>query len=145
MGYVKDHIEPNERIYAATHYHWAYVALAFFFLIFFGIFLIGIILFVDMIFRRYFTEFAVTSDRLIVKRGFIMREVDEVSLDKIESVSISQDILGRLLGYGTMIVRGVGIGEIVLPTIDRPFLFRRAISRAWSERCGGRELPGKMR
>jgi len=137
MSYVKDHLGPNERIYAATHYHWAYVALAFFFLIFFGIFLIGIIIFVDMMFRRYFSEFAVTSERLIVKRGFVMRDVDEVSIDKIESVSVSQDILGRFLGYGLLTVRGVGIGEVKMPYIDRPFAFKRAIARAWSDKCGG--------
>lgn len=140
MSYVKDHLGPKERIYAATHYHWAYVVLAFFFLIFFGIFLIGIVIFIDMIFTRYFSEFAVTSDRLIVKRGFIMRDVDEVHIDKIESVSVSQDVLGRLLGYGTLTVRGVGIGEVVMPYIDRPFTFKRALSRAWREKCG-RELP----
>lgn len=140
MSYVKDNLGPKERIYAATHYHWAYVALAFFFLIFFGIFLIGIIIFIDMIFRRYFSEFAVTSERLIVKRGFIMRDVDEVSIDKIESVSVSQDVLGRLLGYGTLTVRGVGIGEVIMAYIDRPFTFKRAIARAWSEKCGGK-LP----
>ncbi|MFP4003297.1 MAG: PH domain-containing protein [Alphaproteobacteria bacterium] len=142
MSYVKENLEPKEHLYAATHYHWAYVALAFFFLIAFGIFLIGIILFVDMIFRRYFSEFAVTSERVIVKRGFIMRDVDEVSINKIESVSVSQDILGRFLGYGTLTVRGVGIGEIVMPYIDRPFAFKRAIARAWTEKCGG-ELPEK--
>jgi uncharacterized membrane protein YdbT with pleckstrin-like domain len=144
MSYVKDHLGPNERLYASTHYHWAYVVLAFLVLLIFGIFLIGIIIFVDMIFRRYFSEFAITSDRLIVKRGFIMRDVDEVAIQRIESVSLSQDIMGRVLGYGTLIVRGVGIGEVTMNYIDRPFAFKRAIATAWQDKCG-RELPENKR
>jgi len=30
--------------------------------------------------------------------------------DKIESVDVDQSILGRILDYGTIIVRGTGIG-----------------------------------
>ena len=140
MSYVKDHLGPKEKLYAATHYHWAYVMLAFLILLVFGIFLIGIIIFIDMMIRRYFTEFAITSDRLIVKRGLIWRDVDEVAIARIESVSVKQDVTGRLLGYGTLTVRGVGIGEVVMEYIDRPFAFKRAIATAWQDRCG-RALP----
>ena len=62
------------------------------------------------------TEIIVTSRRLIYKTGFIARDTVEMNLDKVESVLVEQGLLGRLLGYGRVIVRGVGSG---LEPIDR--------------------------
>ena len=53
-------------------------------------------------FIRWITEFAVTDRRVISKRGFIMRDTDEMNMDKVESVDVDQSILGRLLDYGTV-------------------------------------------
>ena len=62
------------------------------------------------------TEIIVTSRRLIYKTGFIARDTVEMNLDKVESVLVEQGLLGRMLGYGRVIVRGVGSG---LEPIDR--------------------------
>ncbi|MAS88004.1 MAG: hypothetical protein CMH30_08545 [Micavibrio sp.] len=78
------------------------------------------------------TEIAVTNTRLIFKTGLIARYVGEINVDRIEGVNIVQSILGRLLGYGQVIVRGMGVGEVTLPPIENPILFRRAIEKAKS-------------
>jgi uncharacterized membrane protein YdbT with pleckstrin-like domain len=62
------------------------------------------------------TEIIVTSRRLIYKTGFIARDTVEMNLDKVESVLVEQGLIGRMLGYGRVIVRGVGSG---LEPIDR--------------------------
>lgn len=54
------------------------------------------------------TEFAITNRRVIAKSGFIRRHTLEMLLAKIESVSVNQDILGRLLNFGTVTVTGTG-------------------------------------
>lgn len=54
------------------------------------------------------TEFAVTNRRVIAKRGLIRRHTLEMLLAKVESVGVGQDILGRLLDYGTVTVIGTG-------------------------------------
>jgi len=62
------------------------------------------------------TEIAVTNRRLIYKRGLLARDTIEMNLDKVESVLVEQDLIGRMLDFGRVIVRGVGSG---LEPIDR--------------------------
>jgi uncharacterized membrane protein YdbT with pleckstrin-like domain len=54
------------------------------------------------------TEFAVTNKRVIAKTGFIRRNSLDLRLTKIESVEVNQNILGRLLSYGTITLTGTG-------------------------------------
>ena len=76
------------------------------------------------------TEIAVTTKRLVIKEGIIARRVDEMNIDRIESVHVMQSVLGRLLDYGVVMVRGMGIGEIRLPRLARPITIRQAIEKA---------------
>ena len=69
---------------------------------------------------------------MIYKTGLISRYVGEISVNRIEGVNVLQSIMGRLLGYGTIIVRGMGVGEVRLPPIADPITFRRAIEKARS-------------
>ena len=75
------------------------------------------------------TEFAVTNQRIIAKRGFIRRSTLEVMLPKAESVSIDQDILGRMLGYGSLTVVGTGGTRETIRLIDDPVYARHLINR----------------
>ncbi len=81
-------------------------------------------------FDRWTTEIAVTDRRIIFKRGFIRRHTIEMSIDKVESVDVSQSILGRLLDYGDIIVRGTGAGFQPLRGIDAPLKFRSRVTAA---------------
>ena len=53
-----------------------------------------------------------------------------ISIDRIEGVNILQSIQGRIFGYGRILVRGMGIGEVILPPIANPVEFRKAIEKA---------------
>ncbi|HKO09599.1 MAG TPA: PH domain-containing protein [Alphaproteobacteria bacterium] len=79
-------------------------------------------------FRRWTTEIAVTDRRVIYKRGFIRRHTIEMNMDKIESVDVDQTILGRILGYGTVTVRGTGAGLEPLQRIDSPLELRNSVT-----------------
>ena len=79
-------------------------------------------------FRRWTTEIAVTNRRIILKRGFIRRHTIEMNMDKVESVDVDQSLLGRLLNYGDVIVRGTGEGFEPLRMIDAPLRFRSEVS-----------------
>ena len=57
---------------------------------------------------QWITEMAVTDRRIIYKRGLIRRMTAEMNIEKVESVSVGQSILGRILDYGTIDVRGTG-------------------------------------
>ncbi len=79
--------------------------------------------------RRSATEMAVTNKRVIVKSGIIDRRTIELLLPRIESIAIEEPALGRLLGYGTVIVRGTGGTPEVFPQIARPLEFREQVQR----------------
>ena len=96
----------------------------------FIVLILGIALFAHMIMVRATTEIAVTSHRLVLKEGIVSRNVDEMSVDRIESVHVIQSILGRMLNFGTVMVRGMGIGEIVLQPLAETIAFRNALEKA---------------
>ena len=79
-------------------------------------------------FRRWTTEIAVTNRRVIYKRGFIRRYTVEMHMDKVESIDVDQTVLGRLLGYGDVIVRGTGTGFEPLHMIEAPIKLRNAVT-----------------
>jgi uncharacterized membrane protein YdbT with pleckstrin-like domain len=69
----------------------------------------------------------VTDRRVIVKYGLIRRETNEMRLSKIESIRIEQGIGGRILGYGTVLIRGVGGSFEPITHVDDPLAFKRAV------------------
>ena len=79
-------------------------------------------------FHRWTTETDVTNMRVVHKTGFIKRRTFEMSLDKVESVDVNQSILGRILNYGDVTVRGVGEGAETIDTIASPLEFRNHIT-----------------
>lgn len=87
-----------------------------------ALFFIGIL-------RRNATEMAVTSKRVIVKTGIAERRTVEILLSRIESVTVDEPALGRLLGYGTVIVRGTGGTPETFEKIYHPLEFREQVQR----------------
>jgi uncharacterized membrane protein YdbT with pleckstrin-like domain len=90
-------------------------------------FAIAAILAIRAWFIRWTTEVAVTNLRVIYARGFIQRNSVEIHMDKVESVDVDQTVLGRLLNYGTVTVRGTGGALEPFPDIDRPLDFRNQV------------------
>lgn len=74
------------------------------------------------------TEIAVTNRRIISKAGLLQRRTIEMHLDKVESVDVRQSVLGRLLDYGTVIVRGTGSGIEPLADVAAPLKLRSFVA-----------------
>ena len=81
------------------------------------------------ILRRNATEMAVTNKRVIVKSGLADRRTIELLLQRIESIAVEEPALGRILGYGTVIVRGTGGTPEIFPQIAHPLEFREQVQR----------------
>src|SRR5690242_17261475 len=79
-------------------------------------------------FHRWTTETDVTNMRVVHKSGFIKRRTFEMALDKVESVDVDQTILGRILNYGDVTIRGVGEGIETIKTMASPLAFRSSIT-----------------
>jgi len=78
--------------------------------------------------RRISTELAVTDRRVIYKSGLLARHTLEMNRSKVESVDVDQSLLGRLLGFGTIIVRGTGGSLEPIRVISDPLTFRSHIT-----------------
>ncbi len=78
--------------------------------------------------RSFMTEIAVTTTRVIYKTGFIRRYTVEMNMDKVESVDVVQPLLGRLLDYGSVRVRGTGASLEQLDYVAHPLALRSAIT-----------------
>jgi len=90
-------------------------------------FLIGGALFCIGLLKRNATEMAVTNKRVIAKTGLADRRTIEILLSRIESVVVDEPALGRILGYGTVIVRGTGGTPEVFEKIYHPLQFRQQV------------------
>lgn len=96
----------------------------------FLMFVLGVYTFAIKMVHKATTEIAITDVRLIYKTGVVARNVGEISIDRIEGVNVLQTVLGRLFGYGRLAIRGMGVGEVILPPIENPIDFRQAIEKA---------------
>ena len=116
MGsYVNSNLISGEHVVFETRYHW---------IIFFtlkSILTLGLY----ALSLRWIDEFVITNKRVIIKTGFIARKTLELNLTKIESVGVDQSILGRLLGYGRIIINGTGGTRESFFKINDPLNFRK--------------------
>jgi uncharacterized membrane protein YdbT with pleckstrin-like domain len=130
MSYIEESLGDGETIIAEAHFPWTYGALAWAALIFLGIFLIGIIIFIAMMVKKWSTEIGVTSHRFVEKKGLISRHTNEIALPNIEGVKVNQGMMGRIFDYGTVRIEGTGVDAITTPNIADPVGFVRAIQTA---------------
>ena len=79
--------------------------------------------------RQNSTEVAVSNKRVLIKTGFVSRKSIEVLLSKVESIGVDESGLGRMLGYGSVIVRGTGGTFETFSGIAHPNEFRRQVQQ----------------
>ena len=130
-SYVEGALVKDEQIVHLGHISlwslWHLLALGILLLPLFGL---GLIFLVKAFIRYKTTELAITSRRVIVKFGFIRRSTIEININKVESVQVDQEILGRLFDFGTLIISGAGNPQAPIPGISQPMEFRRAFIEA---------------
>ena len=79
---------------------------------------------------RYKTTYLVlTNKRVFARYGFFNRDNIQVRIDKIESAFLERPLIGQMLGYGTVVIRGTGTGAIPIPFIDNGQAFVRKLEK----------------
>jgi len=73
------------------------------------------------------TEIVVTDRRVLYKTGIVTRHTIEMNLSKVESIDVEQGIIGRLLNFGTVLIRGTGQTLEPLRQVVAPLALRNAI------------------
>lgn len=79
------------------------------------------------------SEFAVTNRRVLIKIGWLRRKSLELLLPKVEGIAVDQSLLGRMLNFGTIGVRGTGGSREPFPNISEPLEFRRQVQELLPE------------
>jgi uncharacterized membrane protein YdbT with pleckstrin-like domain len=163
MSYISKNLSPGERILYETRPHWIVLlrsivadtiftaggaallywavagkhtergesqtaGMAAMALIFFG----GIILSIAVL-RRGATEIAVTNKRVIIKVGLLTKRTIELFLSRVESIGVEQTVLGRMLGYGDITVRGTGGTCEPFSRVAQPLELRRQVQQMIEE------------
>ena len=84
---------------------------------------------------RLSTELVLTDRRIIVKRGVFARDTLEMNLAKVETIRVSQGVLGRILNYGNVAVIGTGSTLEPLAFVARPLELRRQLGAIATEKA----------
>ena len=132
MSYIEQSLGQGETLIARARFHWWYTFKALLALIFLGVFIIGIVIFLMMMLKKWTTEIGVTTHRFVEKTGLFSLKTFEIALPNIEGVKVEQTFWGRLLGYGHLRIEGSGVDFVEIPDIADPIAFRAAIETAKS-------------
>ena len=66
-----------------------------------------------------------TNKRIILKAGWMRKVSMEVLLNKVQGIDIDQSLMGRMLNYGVVVIKGIGINNITMKNVREPFEFRK--------------------
>ncbi len=81
------------------------------------------------ILSRNATEMTVTNKRVVAKVGVFARRTIEMLLSRVESIGVEETVMGRMLGYGKVIVRGTGGTPESFDRIAGPLEFRTQVQQ----------------
>jgi hypothetical protein len=79
------------------------------------------------------TVYAVTTNRVIVQRGIVGRDFDEIPVIKVRAVDVHQTAFDRLLGFGTIRISSEGDNRIANEAwrgVPKPWEFQRLVDAA---------------
>jgi uncharacterized membrane protein YdbT with pleckstrin-like domain len=79
--------------------------------------------------QRNATEMAVTNHRVVIKTGLVSRKTIEMMLNKVESIEVSETPVGRMMGYGTILVIGTGGTPEPFHRVAHPLEFRSQVQQ----------------
>lgn len=63
------------------------------------------------------TDLVLTNKKVMSRAGFLSRDWIRMEFGKIENAYLEQPILGRMLGYSTVIISGVGQGNVAVTQV----------------------------
>lgn len=147
MSYVRKNLAAGESLVYATGVHWSVlfwpVVIAVIFVagaiacllerdpnfLYAGaaLLVVALVVLVVAMVRRAATEIGVTNRRVIIKTGLANRRSLEILLPKVESIGITEPFMGRMLGYGTVLIHGTGGTPEPFDKIAHPAEFRKHV------------------
>jgi uncharacterized membrane protein YdbT with pleckstrin-like domain len=85
--------------------------------------------------RWWYTQFVLTNERLVLRKGIIARSGVEIPLEVINDVIFSQTVFERMLGFGDLIIESAGeMGQSRFSNIPDPNEFQAELYRVREDR-----------
>ena len=131
-SYIDKSLGDRETLLYRARFPWWYHLVSWLWFLILGIVVVGLVVFIVREIRAWTTEMGVTSQRLILKQGWIGISTEELALWTIEEVNLVQSFWGRICGFGILRVAGTGEGAITFPPAQNPLAFRAAVEKARS-------------
>jgi uncharacterized membrane protein YdbT with pleckstrin-like domain len=133
MTYVDRSLHDGESVFYQAKYFWferytvymSYVLGIILIPVVIGVFLIAWAAWTHL--KIKCTERAVTNWRVIQKKGIISVNSEEIMMSSIETITIHQSAMERLMGGGTVRVTGRGGIIVDLTDVDDPILLKKNI------------------
>jgi uncharacterized membrane protein YdbT with pleckstrin-like domain len=159
MSYVEKHLIDGETIIYETRLHWIVLVVPILLGLLFGLtgvamfvlsartaadkstatqamtmigaacLAIALIFVIRGILMRNATEMTVTNKRVFVKVGLAARRTIELLLSRVESIGVEESVMGRMLGFGRVIVHGTGGTPEVFNMVAHPLEFRTQVQQ----------------
>lgn len=143
MSYIQNNLQAGEEIKYKADIHWyifAYPVILLLLSAFFssaqtGLFyyvsilllLSGLFQLIKRILLKMGAEYVVTNKKVILKSGILNRDALELVLNKCEGIQINQSLMGRMLGFGSIVVTTGGVTN-KFDFITNPIKFRNEIN-----------------
>ena len=128
MSYIEDSLSAGEEVRAIFTLHWvAKIPMIIWIILAIPTIGITLILAVWEWLKLRSIEQGATNKRVILKTGIISRKTDEMKISSIETIEITQGVIGRILDFGTVKVTGRGISDLIFDKIDDPMDVKRKI------------------
>lgn len=110
-------------------------------------FIVGLLLFLYHFLMWYYTIYIVTNQRLrqITQKGFFGKDVVELGLSKIQSISYNvPGFSGEIFGFGTIVIQTY-VGDLIINKAEHPEAIynklQDAVSNAESKQGANEEIP----
>jgi uncharacterized membrane protein YdbT with pleckstrin-like domain len=159
MSYVEKHLIEGEKIIYETRLHWIVLIAPVLLALLFGLtgvgmfilanrapasqpmahqstmiagaafFAVALVFLIRGILVRNATEMTVTNKRVFVKVGMAARRTVELLLSRVESIGVEESMMGRMLGYGRVIIHGTGGTPEYFNMIAHPLEFRTQVQQ----------------
>ena len=143
MSYIQNNLQAGEEIKYKADIHWyifAYPVILLLLSAFFSsaqtglfyyvsIFLLlsGLFQLIKRILLKMGAEYVVTNKKVILKSGILNRDALELVLNKCEGIRSNQSLMGRMLGFGSIVVTTGGVTN-KFDFITNPIKFRNEIN-----------------
>ncbi|MEL5892959.1 PH domain-containing protein [Bacteroides sp. GD17] len=143
MSYIQDNLQAGEEIKYKANIHWyifvypvillllgaclSSARTSFIYYIGLLLLILGLFQLVKRVFIKLGAEYVITNKKVILKSGFLSRDALELILNKCEGLRINQSIMGRILGFGSIVVTTGGATN-TFNYITNPMKFRNEIN-----------------